>query len=117
MTLFGPYIDQTESDLIHGKLKKEFLGLWAKMYSEGVAPDTAKRAMASALLRTGDHLRETSDACNSKPLDDLIVEVSEVLEKYQKDGMHYALISAGLEWLVCFLLGTRSKKEREVVSK
>ena len=118
MTLQGWCVDQTQSDLIHGKLKDQFLGLWAKMYSEGVAPDTAKRAMASALLKTGDHLHETKDAYNSKPLDDLIEEVSVVLEKYQKDGMNYALISAGLEWLVCYILGTRSAKElEEVVSK
>jgi hypothetical protein len=117
MTLFGPYIDQTESDLIHGKLKKEFLGLWAKMYSEGVAPDTAKRAMALSLLITGTHLKETHDAINSKSLDSLIRDVSTVLEKYQKEGMHFALISAGLEQLVCGLLGTHSKKDSEVVSK
>jgi diaminopimelate decarboxylase len=110
-------VDQTQSDLIHGKLKDQFLGLWAKMYSEGVALETAKRAMASALLKTGDHLHETKDAYNSKPLDDLIEEVSVVLENYQKDGMNNALISAGLEWMVCYILGTHSAKELEAASK
>ena len=111
MTLQGWCVDQTQSDLIHGKLKDQFLGLWAKMYSEGVALETAKRAMASALLKTGDHLHETKDANKSKPLDDLIEEVSIVLEKYQKNGMNNALISAGLEWMICYILGTRSAKE------
>ncbi len=104
------YIEKKYSDLIQNELTPQFLGLWIKMYKDGVPPDIAKRALAVALYNTTSQLRETRNLADDDEFVKMIEEIRLILVKYCDDGMHYGKLSAGLEFLVTFVLGTTSQE-------
>ena len=104
------YIQKKYSDLIQEELEPQFLGLWVEMQNQGIPADIAKRAMASALYKTTTHLRETQNIGDDNEILKMTEEITEILEKFQDGGMHYGRISAVLEFLVTFVLGTKSKE-------
>jgi len=107
------YIKKEYSELIQNELAPQFLGLWVKMYQEGIPADIAKRAMTVALFRTSFHLKETSDLADDDEFLKIISEVREVIAKYDDLGMHYGKISSALEYLITTVLGTTSSEDEK----
>ena len=105
------YIKKEYSELIRDDLAPQFLGLWVKMYQEGVPADIAKRAMASALFRTSFHLTETKNLADDEDFINMSNEIREIIAKYDNLGMHYGKISSALEYLITLVLGTTSSEE------
>lgn len=107
------YIPKESSDLIRDDLAPRFLGLWAKMYEEGIPLDIAKRAMAFALFKTSFHMKETSHLADDDEFLKMIFEVGEVIAKYEDLGMHYGKISSCLEYLITTVIGTTSLEDKK----
>lgn len=103
------YISKEHSDLIKDELAPQFLGLWIKMFKDGIPADVGKRALASALFRTCSHLNETRGLYKNEEFLKLCVEIGGIIEKYHQKGFHYAVISASLELQITNILGTRSE--------
>ncbi len=101
------YIPEDESSLINEELVPQFLGLWVKMYKEGVRADLGKRAMAVALFKTCPHLNETKHLSENKIFLDLCKDIGVVINKYCEKGLHYSQISASLEYQITNIIGTR----------
>jgi len=107
------FIKKQYSDLIKDELAPQFLGLWVKMYQQGVPADIAKRGMAVALFKTCLHLEETRILSDDTEVLNLIKEVREICLKYENNGMHFARISAVLEYLIPEVLGTKSLEDEK----
>ncbi len=106
------YIKKEYSDQIQNNLAPQFLGLWVKMYHEGIPADIAKRAMASALFRTSFHLTETKNLADDEDFINMSNEIREIIAKYDHLGMHYGKISSALEYLITLVLGTTSSEDK-----
>lgn len=107
------YISKEEHDLLHEDLVPQFLGLWLKMYQDGIPAHVGKRSMAFALFKTCSHLRETKNIGNSKEFVNLCSELGAVVDKYCDKGLHFAQISASLELQITNILGTRCEEKKD----
>jgi len=99
-------VDQKEAELIQNELVPQFLGLWVKLHKNGIPAHTGQRGLALALLQSNNHLEETGNWANDPTLQQMNDEIATVVDKFLKKGIHFALISAGLERVICQLLGT-----------
>ena len=99
-------INQKESDLIQNELVPQFLGLWVKLKKDGVPAHTGQRGLALALLQSSNYLEETKNWNSDPVLLEMMNEVGTVVDKFLRKGTHFALICAGLERVICQLLGT-----------
>ena len=107
------YVKKRDSNLINNELAPQFLGLWAKMYADGTDPGTAKRALAIALFKTTSYLKETKYLSQDDEFLKMLKEIMAILEKYDANGMHYGKLSAGLEYLITLVLGTKSYEKED----
>jgi len=99
-------VDQKEADLIQNELVPQFLGLWVKLLKEGIPAHTGQRGLALALLQANNHFVQTKNWYVDDTVNELLKEVFSIVDKYLKKGLHFSLISAGLERVICQLLGT-----------
>jgi hypothetical protein len=99
-------VDQKEADLIQNELVPQFLGLWIKLKKDGVPAHTGQRGLALALLQSSNYLEETRNWSSDPTLKQMMDEVGTVVDKFLRKGTHFALISTGLERIICQLLGT-----------
>jgi hypothetical protein len=99
-------VDQKEADLIQNELVPQFLGLWVKLNKDRVPAHTGQRGLALALLQSSNYLEETHNWHSDPVLQEMMEEVGVIVLKFLKSGTHFALISAGLERVICQLLGT-----------
>jgi hypothetical protein len=99
-------VDQKEADLIQNELVPQFLGLWVKLQKEGVPAHTGQRGLALALLQANNHFVQTKNWHVDDTVNELMNEIFPIVDKYLKRGLHFSLISAGLERVICQLLGT-----------
>jgi len=99
-------VDQKEADLIQNELVPQFLGLWVKLKKDGVPAHTGQRGLALALLQSSNYLEETKNWNSDPVLLEMMNEVGTVVDKFLRKGTHFALICAGLERVICQLLGT-----------
>ena len=99
-------VDQKEAALIQNELVPQFLGLWVKLQKEGVSAHTGQRGLALALLQANNHFVQTKNWYVDDTVNELLKEVFSIVDKYLKKGLHFSLISAGLERVICQLLGT-----------
>ena len=99
-------VDQKEADLIQNELVPQFLGLWVKLQKEGVPAHTGQRGLALALLQANNHSVQTKNWYDNDTVNELLNEMGPIVDKYLKKGLHFSLISVGLEQVICQLLGT-----------
>ena len=99
-------VDQKEADLIQNELVPQFLGLWVKLNNEGIPGHTGQRGLALALLQSNNHIVETKNWYDDDTVNELLKEMGPIVDKYLKKGLHFSLISVGLERVICQLLGT-----------
>ena len=99
-------VDQKEADLIQNELVPQFLGLWIKLQKEGVPAHTGQRGLALALLQANNHFVQTKNWYDDDTVNELLNEMGPIVDKYLKKGLHFSLISVGLERVICQLLGT-----------
>ena len=99
-------VDQKEADLIQNELVPQFLGLWVKLQKEGVPAHTGQRGLALALLQANNHFVQTKNWDDDDTVNELLNEMGPIVDKYLKKGLHFSLISVGLERVICQLLGT-----------
>ena len=77
-----------------------------KLQKEGVSAHTGQRGLALALLQANNHFVQTKNWDVNDTVHELLKEVFPIVDKYLKKGLHFSLISAGLERVICQLLGT-----------
>lgn len=107
------HIPKNASSIIHEELVPQFLGLWVKMYKEGIPADLGKRAMAVALFKTYPYLKETQHLSENKIFLDLCQEIGVIITKYYEKGLHYSQISVSLEYQITNILGTRYEEKKD----